>query len=162
MSYTQVFGVMIAVQALNGLTFALMWSSVMEHIHKIAPKELIVTVMMMNSMVHFGICGLITNMLGGIIFQRYGGRMLFRCVALMCALWFVVMVMYSVLRYFKRQQTRQDFPPQVEPGNVISVHTNPSVVESEEITQSCQYTASVSADVEEGCDNVGVELHEPI
>ena len=71
MSYTTVFGVMIGVQVLQGLTFALMWSSAMEHVHKIAPKELIVTILMVNSMMHFGICGLLGNVLGGIIFNRF-------------------------------------------------------------------------------------------
>lgn len=105
MSYTNVFGVMVGVQLMHGVCFALSWASMIEHVHKIAPKEIVLTVFMMLSSIHFGVCGLIANIVGGTVFHVYGGRALFGAVAVLCAIWALVMIVYCTFKYCTRRSS---------------------------------------------------------
>lgn len=104
MSFTRNFTLLLAVNALHGFCFALAWSSMMEHLHKIVPAELKLTMFMLLSAVHFGICGLIANIAGGKLYDLYGGQLLFRGTGIMCAVWIAVMVLYHTMKCLKRKR----------------------------------------------------------
>ena len=80
------------------------------------------------------------------ILYRYGGRILFRGVAVMCAVWFVVMVVYSVYRYSRRQRDGDAQFPELEAGMEDGKSAPPS--------------ASVGGGPA-GRDNAALELQEP-
>ena len=103
MSYTKTFAVMIAVQALNGLSFALGWCAFIDVAHRIAPKPITVTVFMLLSSIHFGVCGLVGNILGGYVFHVYGGRMLFRWLGILCGVWAIFLTLYYTVSSFSHK-----------------------------------------------------------
>ena len=63
---------------------------------------------MLLSSMHFGICGLIANIVGGTVFDYYGGRALFGAVAMLCAIWAVVMATYCCFKHVNKQRRYGD------------------------------------------------------
>ena len=61
---------------------------------------------MFLSSMHFGICGLIANIVGGTVFDHYGGRALFGAVAILCVIWAVVMATYCCVKYVNKRALR--------------------------------------------------------
>jgi len=101
MSYTTSFALMIAIQSIHGICFALAWASFMEYLHKITPKEITITMFMLLSSIHFGVMGVIGNIVGGKVYQHYDGRRLFMGAGIISGLWALVLVLYHGTRYMK-------------------------------------------------------------
>jgi PPP family 3-phenylpropionic acid transporter len=73
----------LALQLLHGLTFSVVWVAGVSFAGQMAPKGLGATAQgIMNSVV-FGISGICGSLVGGVLFERYGGVLLFRSSALM-------------------------------------------------------------------------------
>ena len=59
---------------------------------QIAPKEIYVTMFTVVSSLHVGVGGIVANMLGGVVYGRFGGKVLFRAMAVLCGVWTLVLV----------------------------------------------------------------------
>ena len=79
-------------QVLHSIGFSLYYAAVVAHTQRIAPKEIYVTMFTIVSGVYIGIGGMVANMLGGAIYGRYGGDVLFRGMGVLCGIWTVVML----------------------------------------------------------------------
>ena len=94
MSYTTQLWLMLFVQTLHGFGFALIWAAVMEYIHEVTPKEILLTMFLILQSIHFGVAALLSITVGGHLYQLYGGRALFRGKAVICGVWTALMVIY--------------------------------------------------------------------
>lgn len=121
MSYTTLPWLMIAIQILQGFGYALSWASILEHTCIISPKEVTMTMVTIVGSLHNVASTSIANILGGFLFQHYGGRVLFRGGALVCGAWSVFMIIYfSLRRCYKKKsiegENETNIAPEMELG----------------------------------------------
>ena len=93
-SYLQNPWFVIPTQLFHCLGFALFWSAAIEHTQEISPKEIYVTMYSVLSSVYYGFGGVVGNIVGGVVYTHYGGRMLFRTTGVLCGVWTAVMLVY--------------------------------------------------------------------
>ena len=109
MSYVSTFWIIVLLQMLHGIGFALSWAAMMEYTHKISPKDIVVTMFGILSGIFFSLSAMVSNMLGGIVYETYSGRILFRWVAVICGVWTGLMIIYYGAKYLKnRSFSRND------------------------------------------------------
>ena len=90
-------------QVLHGFGFSLFYAAVVLHTRRIAPKEIYVTMFTVVSSAYFGIGGMVANMLGGVIYGKYGGDILFRGMGVLCGIWTVLMLIsYNGMNYIEQ------------------------------------------------------------
>lgn len=94
MSNDAPFDVLVGVQTLHSLGFALSFAALMENVHEISPKQINGTMNSIMMALFFSVSNLIANMLGGYIYQNYGGRSLFFGKAMVCVTWTALMLIH--------------------------------------------------------------------
>ena len=105
MSYVSTFWIIVLLQMLHGIGFALTWAAMMEYTHKISPKDIVLTMFGILNCLYFSFSGIIGNMVGGIVYETYSGRILFRSVAAICGVWTGLMVIYYGAKYLKKRRS---------------------------------------------------------
>ena len=95
------------IQMFYGFGFALSWAAIIEHTHKISPKEIHATMVHIVCTISQSISAIIVNMAGGVLYDRFGGRILFRCGGALCGAWTIFMVMYYGGKYFKDKHSSE-------------------------------------------------------
>ena len=121
MSYVSTFWIIVLLQMLHGIGFALTWSAMMEHIHRISPKDIVVTMFGILCGISFSFSAMIGNMVGGIVYETYNGRILFRSVAFVCGVWTGLMVIYYVAKNLKnRRSSKQDNSENEDDNTIIT------------------------------------------
>lgn len=89
-SYAENAWYIAPIQMLNGISYALFWTAAVKHTDAIAPKEIHTTMFALLNGVQVSLGILIGNVLGGFLYDLYGGRILFRILSVTCAVWSVV------------------------------------------------------------------------
>ena len=85
--------IILPVQTLHSLGFALFWTAVVEHAKNISNQEILTSALgVMKSSLLLG--RVISALLGGVLYQNYGGRLLFRGASIMYAIFTVIMLLY--------------------------------------------------------------------
>jgi len=102
MSYTTNYWVMLFIQLLHTLDFALLFSAMMEYVHHISPQQILTTMIMILQSLHFGFAPFLINIVGGVVYQKYDGKTLFRSVGLMSGVWTLLLVLYYGVQYKRR------------------------------------------------------------
>jgi MFS transporter, PPP family, 3-phenylpropionic acid transporter len=95
LSFIQMPWMILVTQLLHGLTFSAMWVAGVSYADEIAPPGLGATAQGMLSGVFMGISAAIGAMLGGVLYQDFGGAIMYRTMAIAAAI--------SVLIYFAAQ-----------------------------------------------------------
>ncbi len=72
---------LLIVQVLHGICFAIVFLGAIEYLYKVIPEELQATGHMVFVGISFGITGIIGSSLGGIVFENYGGSTLYFLLA---------------------------------------------------------------------------------
>lgn len=72
----------LAIEPLHGVTFGAMWAATASYSGVISPEGVASTVMAIVSATHFSLGRLIAGFAGGVIYSRYGPRILFRGLAI--------------------------------------------------------------------------------
>ena len=103
MSYTSNYYIMLFVQILHTLDFALFWSAMMEYVHMVSPSKIVTTMIMLLQSLHFGFSPFIINIVGGIICENYNGQILFRGTGVLCGVWGVLLTIYFGVRHFNNE-----------------------------------------------------------
>jgi len=106
MSYTQSYLVMLSIQSLHCLDFALLLCAMMEYIHDISPGEIKMTMTLIFRTVKYSVGTFLVNLLGGFVYQNYGGRILFRWTGILCGMWGVFLCVYYGLTYYKSKHIK--------------------------------------------------------
>ena len=101
MSYVSSFWIIVLLQMLHGIGFALSWAAMMEYTHKISPKDIVVTMFGILSGIFFSLSAIVSNMVGGVVYETYSGRILFRWGAVICGVWTGLMIIYYGKKYMK-------------------------------------------------------------
>ena len=109
MSYVSTFWIIVLLQMLHGIGFALTWAAMMEYTHKISPKDIVVTMVGILSGTFFSLSAIVSNMVGGIVYETYNGRILFRSVAFICGVWAgIMLIFYGAKKLKNRRSSIQD------------------------------------------------------
>lgn len=103
MSHTTQLWLMLLVQTLHAFGFALTWAAMMEYLHQNTPKEILLTMFLIFQSTHFGVAALLANIVGGIMYQDYGGQMLFMGKGIICGVWSFLMLIYYGRKYLKQR-----------------------------------------------------------
>ena len=91
-------------QLFHGISYALFWVNVIEYTDGIAPDELYTTLFSIIVNLHINCGGVIGTLIGGIIYDGYGGNTLFFGIACLCLIWFVFMAIFFNLKRCKLSQ----------------------------------------------------------
>ena len=92
-SYIENSILILPVQTLHSFGFALFWAAVVEHTKGISDQEILTSALgVMKSSLLLG--RVIAALLGGVLYQNYGGRILFRGASIMYAACTLIMLLY--------------------------------------------------------------------
>ena len=77
----------------------LAWAACIDHTYASFPAEASVTAIALMSSIEFIMSTAIANVVGGHLYDKYGGRVLFRASGLVAGAWCVLMCLYYGIRY---------------------------------------------------------------
>lgn len=128
MSYSSEKWVILPIQLLSSLSFALYWAAALEYTQKIAANSIYVTVFSIINNTYYNIAGVIGTVFGGLFYHRFGGRMLFRTTAYMCLGWLLIMVLYyHVFRKFLTSRSKGNDVHNNEKGVKKPIYKKPEL-----------------------------------
>ena len=110
MTYVTNPWLMLPIQLFHGLGLSLSWAAEMEHTYKIFPKEIKLTAITIVSSIYFVAAGAIANILGGIVYHKYGGIVLFRGTGVFCGAWSIFMTLYYGLKHLTKKRRNRTTP----------------------------------------------------
>ena len=85
-------------QLLHSLSFALFWDAVENHTSDIAPPGMQATFLGIMNGLFFGFAGGVSSIVGGTVYNYFGGRNMFRGYAIICAVWTVFLILHILER----------------------------------------------------------------
>ena len=85
-------------QPFHGITATLFMASGMLHLRDTSPLQVLTTLVSIFNGMHFGLGTFIGSSISGVVYEHYGGRVLFRSTALLSVGWFCVLVMYILFK----------------------------------------------------------------
>ena len=103
MTYVSTFWIILLLQMLHGIGMALSWAAMMEYTNQVSPKDIALTIFGIFNCLYFSFSGMIGNMVGGIVYETYNGKILFRSVAVICGVWTGLMIIYYEKTYLKNR-----------------------------------------------------------
>lgn len=106
LSYIENAWLCAPVQVLHSLGFALFWAASIEYVGSKSTNAISSTMFGILSSVYFGLGSLIGNMAGGVFYDMFGGRRLFRGVAVFNLGWVIMMIVYLHLFNRRRQELK--------------------------------------------------------
>ena len=92
-------------QPLHGVTATLFVATGLMHLKETSPLPVFTSLVSIFNAIHYGLGTFIGSSISGVIYQRYGGRALFRYTALLSIGWFGVLVFYV---FFKEKRERRN------------------------------------------------------
>lgn len=95
---------MLPIQLFHGFGMSLAWAAQVEHAYNIFPKEVTTGALGLIASINFIISSVVTNIAGGSLYYRYGGRSLFRGAAILSGVWSVVMCVYFGVKYMSKKK----------------------------------------------------------
>ena len=103
-------------QLLHGVSFSLYLVAGLVHLEETSPLPVLTSLVSMFNSIHFGLGTFIGSSISGVIYQRYGGRALFRYTALLSIVWFCVLAVYV---FFKERRERKNPKDKSEIGKAL-------------------------------------------
>ena len=85
-------------QPFHGVTATLFMASGMLHLRDTSPLQVLTTLVSIFNGMHFGLGTFIGSSISGVVYEQYGGRVLFRNTALLSIAWFCVLVVYILFK----------------------------------------------------------------
>ncbi|GJM80469.1 hypothetical protein HMSSN139_29650 [Paenibacillus sp. HMSSN-139] len=70
-------GMIVLLQLLQGVTFVFFYTAAMQHLYAIVPEAWRATGQTILALVFFGVSGIVASFAGGLIFDHWGGRVLY-------------------------------------------------------------------------------------
>jgi len=104
MSYTRTYWLMLSIQCLHCLDFALMLCAMMEYIHDSSPTEIKMTMTLIFRTIKYSVGTFLVNVLGGLVYQNFGGRTLFRWNGILCGVWGLFLCVYYGVGLYNKQK----------------------------------------------------------
>ena len=88
----------LLLQLLHSICFALFWNATVYHTSDLAPPGMQATLLGIMNGVFFGFAGGFSSVVGGIVYNKFGGRNVFRGYAIVCAVWTVFLILHVLER----------------------------------------------------------------
>lgn len=104
MSYIENPLLAIPISLIEPIGLALNWAAQIELTYQLAPKEISLTAINIINTIHFVASSAIANIVGGIVYNKYGGRVLYRGMGIVCGVWSVVIALFYGWRYLKQRK----------------------------------------------------------
>jgi len=104
MSYAYNVYLVMALQMFHAFGFALYWAAAVETVNLFSPKESLMTMMSILTTTQFGIGDLIANVGGGLLYDRFNGRLMFRYISFIFAGLAVLLILVETIK--KRCKSR--------------------------------------------------------
>lgn len=108
MTYFRKYWIIVLLQTLHGLGFALTWAAMMEYTYEISPSDIVDTMLGILSGIFFSFAQLIANLFGSRIYQQKGGKFLFKWIGYLCAVWTVIMSLYYGMKAYRKRRDNND------------------------------------------------------
>jgi len=105
MSYIQNPWLVLISQPLHGLGMGLAWAAAIDHTYASFPSETTVTAIALMSSIEFIGSTAIANIGGGHLYEKYGGKALFRASGIVAGVWCVFMCVYYGCRHKQNKRT---------------------------------------------------------
>ena len=94
----------LPIQALHFICGGLYFPSYVEYVNIISNKEIAATMFTVASGMNLGLGSFLANICGGVLYDIYGGRALFRTVSYICVGWFLIMLVYMYGLYLSTRK----------------------------------------------------------
>ena len=107
-SFIKSYWLALPIQLFESTGFALFWAAAVEFVHKHASKDVSTTVFNITIVIYYNISSTIAYVVGGEIYQYYGGRRLFQIMASTCGVWFAVMIIWLFCSMSKKIKKSRD------------------------------------------------------
>ncbi|XP_035667372.1 major facilitator superfamily domain-containing protein 6-like [Branchiostoma floridae] len=140
----------LAIEPLHGITFGAMYATAITYTSLIAPPGMETTMQGIVGAVHFGVGFASGALIGGAIFNAFGGVVLFRVYAVVCL---VSCILYRLIPRFLRNSKGEEASPGPQHGE--SEETHP-VAEGQDETR----TETCSKSYETIYENANVSYYE--
>ena len=88
------FGLLVAIQTLHCLGFALAFHAILEKTHAMSPPHLVMTMNSIVMMLFFSVSNVVANVLGGYLAEHNPIRLLFLWMSYIFGAWFTLLVLY--------------------------------------------------------------------
>ena len=98
----------LACAALYMLGFPLYWSAAVKKAYDFSPKHVTFSILGILEVVEVPIAWMITNMVGGMVYDKFGGKWLFRGFSFVCLVWGVIAILKAFLDRNKKSKETQD------------------------------------------------------
>ncbi|MBM7603771.1 MFS family permease [Metabacillus crassostreae] len=92
---------LLMIQVLHGICFAIVFLGALEYLYKAIPEELQATGHMVFVGITFGITGIVGSSIGGVVFENYGGKLLYLLLAISSFIGFIGFILF----YLKEKKT---------------------------------------------------------
>ena len=120
--YVENAWLILPIQLLHCIGWALFWNAAVEHTHAISKSEISTSMFGILNGLHFGIGSLIAHMVGGILYEKYKGRMLVRGASVIYAIWSFCMILYCYIRnIFKNKMSTEDNKTNKQKSETLSM-----------------------------------------
>ncbi len=106
-SFLQNAWYILLLQLLHSVCFALFWAAAVAHTTHLAPKGLQATFLGILNGLFFGIAGGSSGVFGGMVYNHFGGRNLFRGYAIICAVWTLFLILHLIERNNRAKKQEQ-------------------------------------------------------
>lgn len=115
----------LLLQCLHALCFALFWAATLQHTFQISSGNIKTTMFSIVNSLHFSLGTLISNMAGGVLYEKYGGKIFFRDSSILFATWSLVMICYYFCQkyYWHRKPDKNSLLCGGINSNVIKYHS---------------------------------------
>ena len=88
----------LLLQLTHSICFALFWNAAVYHTADLAPEGMQATLFGIMNGVFFGFAGAFSSIVGGIFYNQFGGRNMFRGYAIICAVWTLFLILHIIER----------------------------------------------------------------
>ena len=107
-SYIKNEWLMLLTVFLHAFQFPLFWSVAVEKAYEFSPKQISFTILGTLDVVNVPVSVLISNMIGGVVYETFGGRWLFRGYSFLCLFWGGVCFIKAFVVRRRRSQSDQN------------------------------------------------------
>ena len=114
----------LLLQLLHSICFALFWSAIVQHTASLAPKGMEATLLGLMNGVFFGIAGAVSCLVGGIIYNHFGARKLFKGYGVICMVWTFFLILHIIERKNHGKLQLKEDRGDIEAKNLAEVAMN--------------------------------------
>ena len=107
-SYIQNPWLVLIFQPMHALSAVIFVAGGLMHLRQTSPIPVMTTLISLFNTTHFGLGTIIGSSISGIIYEKYGGRTLFKSTSMLAVVWLLVLIVYIVLVVRRRERKEKE------------------------------------------------------